>query len=226
MQKTAVRGAVMAGAEGKPRLDLDPDVVYADAGAIMGAMNEKTPGPHGLQAGERIRYPVALLREAKGRGARRLIVRRRRDQRPHRLLVRRKAEISFHHPCPAAARPALLGLEDGRRRLARLEALGDEVCDGAGAALVADEAELMRGIVGRQAFEHIPSPMNGRRWREPRDEGKPGDSQTLIRPRVPRVHLLPQKQAKGEPSEVASPDGLCEKRAGTPMPEKTACSSQ
>jgi hypothetical protein len=41
MQKTAARCAVMAGAEGEPRLDLDGDVVGADPGAIMGAMNEK-----------------------------------------------------------------------------------------------------------------------------------------------------------------------------------------
>ncbi len=63
----------------------------------------------------------------------------------------------------------------------------------------------MRGVIGRQAFEHNPSPVYGRRWRQRAflgtpvfrratapDEGKPHLSQTLIRPRVPRVHLLPR----------------------------------
>ena len=63
----------------------------------------------------------------------------------------------------------------------------------------------MRGVIGRQAFEHKSSPVYGRRWRQRAflgtpvfrratapDEGKPHLSQTLIRPRVPRVHLLPR----------------------------------
>ena len=45
-------------------------------------------------------------------------------------------------------------LERGRRGLGRLEALEDQVGDGAGAALVADEAHHVGGVIGRQAFEH------------------------------------------------------------------------
>jgi hypothetical protein len=53
-----------------------------------------------------------------------------------------------------AAGQKIVGLERGRRRFGRLEALDDEIGDRAGAALVADEAHHMGGVVGRQAFEH------------------------------------------------------------------------
>ena len=76
------------------------------------------------------------------------------DQRPDRLFVRLGAEVGFHEPRPPAAGPGIVGLERGRRGLGRLEALKDEISDGAGAALVADEAHHVRGVVRRQAFEH------------------------------------------------------------------------
>ena len=57
------------------------------------------------------------------------------------------------HALPPA-RPGIVGLERGRRGLGRLEALKDQVGDGAGAALVADEAHHVGGVIGRQAFEH------------------------------------------------------------------------
>ena len=117
-------------------------------------MNKKAPRPNGFKAGQRIGDPVALLRQAEGRRARGRFVGGGGDQRPDRLLVRLRAEIGLHEPRPAAARPGIVGLERGRRGLGRLEALKDEVGDGAGAALVADEAHHVGGVVGRQAFEH------------------------------------------------------------------------
>ena len=154
MEKTAARRAVMAGAEGEPGLDLDRDVVRADARAVVGPVDEKAPGPNRLEAGERIGDPVALLREAEGGRGRGRFVRGERDQRPDRRLVRRGAEIGLHEPGPAPARQTIVGLERGRGGLRRLEALDDEVGDGAGAALVGDEAHHVGGVVGRQAFEH------------------------------------------------------------------------
>ena len=50
-QQTAARGAVVAGAEGERRLDLDADVVGPDAGAVMRAVHDEAAGPHRLQAG-------------------------------------------------------------------------------------------------------------------------------------------------------------------------------
>ena len=155
MKKAAARRAVMAGAEGEPRLDLDADVVQADASHDHGApWIEKAPGPDRREAGERARDPVALLRDAERRRARGLLVRRGGDERADLFLVRLKAEIGLHEPSLAAARPRLVGLEGGRRRFARLEALDDEVGDRPRAPLVGRERQAVGGVVGRQAFEH------------------------------------------------------------------------
>ena len=111
MNEAAARGAVMAGAEGEPRLDLDADVVQANPRAIMAPMDEKAPGPHRREAGERARHPVAFLGDAEDRRARGLLIRRGGDQHADLILVRLKAEIGLHEPGPAAARPSLVGLE-------------------------------------------------------------------------------------------------------------------
>ena len=41
---------MVSGAEGERRLDLDADAVGRNAGAIVGAVNEKPAGPDRLQA--------------------------------------------------------------------------------------------------------------------------------------------------------------------------------
>ena len=154
MHEAPAGRAVMAGAEGEPGLDLDRDVIRLDPRPVVAPMNEKAPGPNRFKAGQRIGDPVLLFREAKGRRAGGRIVRSGGDQRPERRLVRRFSEIGLHEPGPAAARPEIIGLERGRGGLGRLEALEDEVGDGAGAALVADEPQHVGGVVRRQAFEH------------------------------------------------------------------------
>ena len=117
-------------------------------------MNKKAARPNGFKAGQRIGDPIALLRHAEGRPAGGGFVRGGGDQRPDRFLVRLGAEVGFHVPRPPPARPGIIGLERGRCGLGRLEALKDQVGDGAGAALVADEAHHVGGVIGRQAFEH------------------------------------------------------------------------
>ena len=139
MHEAAARRAVMAGAEGQPRLDLDPDVVDPDLRAIMGAVHEKTAGAHRLETGQRVGHPVLLLGEAEARRLRGLLVRRSDDQVTDRLLVGLEGEERFDQPGLAAARPCVLGLEGGGSRLRRLETLDDQVRDRSGAALVADE---------------------------------------------------------------------------------------
>ena len=69
MEQAAPRRAVMAGAEGEPRLDLDRHIVGADARPVVAAMNEKAPGPDRREAGERARHPVAPLGDPEGRRA-------------------------------------------------------------------------------------------------------------------------------------------------------------
>ena len=51
-------GAVMAGAEGKPGLDLDGDGADMAQRAVMPAMHEEPAGPYRLQAFQRARHPV------------------------------------------------------------------------------------------------------------------------------------------------------------------------
>src|SRR3984957_8143283 len=127
MQKAAPRRAVMASAEGEPRLALDRHVVRLDARTIVGSMNEKAPGPNRPEAGERIGDPVALLRLTEGPGARSRFVRCGRDQRPDRPFIRLPAEIGLHEPSPAAPGQKVGGLERARWGLGRREALEEEV---------------------------------------------------------------------------------------------------
>ena len=42
---------MMAGAEGKRRLDFDADAIDGNSGAIMRAMNDEAAGRDGLQSG-------------------------------------------------------------------------------------------------------------------------------------------------------------------------------
>ncbi len=154
MEEAAAGRAVMTGAEGEARLDLDGDVACADFRPVVAAMDEKASGPDRLKAGKRIRHPVALFRHSECHRLRRLLVGGDCDQRPDLVLVRREAEIGFDEPCPPAARPRVLGLEGGRGGLRRLETLDDEVRHRARPPLVGDERQAMSSVVGRQAFEH------------------------------------------------------------------------
>ena len=62
-QQTAARGAVMAGAEGERRLDLDADPVDRDAGAVVRAVDDETAGRDRLEPGEALAHPI-LRRDA------------------------------------------------------------------------------------------------------------------------------------------------------------------
>ena len=166
MQKAAARRAVMAGAEGEPGLDLDPDVILPHTRAIVRAVNEKPPGAHRLEAGQRIGDPVALLRQPERRRTRRLLVGRRprsaRGSPPHPARIQNRPRPAT----PAAARPKLLRLERARSDFRRLEALDDEIGDRAGALFVRDERQAIGRVVGRQAFEHRDSSKPFSRLRE------------------------------------------------------------
>ena len=146
---------MVPGAEGEASLDLDGDVVRPDLCSVVRAVNQEAPGPDRREAGQRIGDPVTLLGEAKGGGPRGRVVRRDGDQRADALLVRRIPEIGLDEPGPSAARPRIVGLEGGRGRLGRLEALDDEVGDRPSAPLVGDEPHAVGGVVRRQAFEHV-----------------------------------------------------------------------
>ena len=57
-QQAAARGAVMAGAEGERRLDLDADPAWRDAGAIVRAVHDEAAGRDRLQAREALAHPI------------------------------------------------------------------------------------------------------------------------------------------------------------------------
>ena len=120
-EQAAARGAVMAGAEGQRRFDLDPDPVDRDAGAVVGAVHDKTARRDRRQAGEALAHPV-LRRDARevqlpGRrgpgGA--------RDHRAHRLAVGRRAKIDRDLPTPAA------GVEQAHGDIVSGEVFGEEI---------------------------------------------------------------------------------------------------
>ena len=59
------RRAVMAGAEGFSRLDLDAEIVHAHKTAIMLAMQQKPSGADRCDSGERVGDPSGLLRRGR-----------------------------------------------------------------------------------------------------------------------------------------------------------------
>ena len=62
-EQAAARGAVMAGAEGQRRFDLDADAIDGNAGAVMGAVHDEAAGGDGSQSGEAFAHPI-LRRDA------------------------------------------------------------------------------------------------------------------------------------------------------------------
>ena len=57
-QEAAARRAVVAGAERERRLDLDADPVGRYMGAVVGTVNEKSPGLDGFEACEALFHPI------------------------------------------------------------------------------------------------------------------------------------------------------------------------
>ena len=152
-QQAAARRAVMAGAEGERGFDLDGEVVRFDAGAIMRAVNEEAAGANRRKAGQGVGDPIALRRAAEHDPFDGLSAGCRRDEVAKRVLVRRKAEIGLDDPVARAPMRRFVR-KSARRGFGRFEAFDDQIDDGAGAALVADEAQKMSGVVGRKTFKH------------------------------------------------------------------------
>ena len=69
-QQTAACGAVVAGAEGERRLDLDADPVRRDPRAVVGAVHDKAAGGDRLEPGEALLDPIGrgVAAEAQHRG--------------------------------------------------------------------------------------------------------------------------------------------------------------
>ena len=101
-QQAAARGAVMAGAEGQRRFDLDADAVVRDAGAVMGAVHDEAAGGDGRQSGEAFAHPIfgrdALEAQRFGGS----VACGRGGQRAYYFFVGRDTKIHRHPPAAGA----------------------------------------------------------------------------------------------------------------------------
>ena len=150
-EEAAARRAVMPGAEGERRLDLDRKVVRPDRRLVMDAVDEEASGPHRLQPVERGLDPVLLL-EAREGGALGLGADDRPDELAQRVFVGLVREIGLERPGAAAGR--LKGCDRG---LARVEDLAEELRRLPGRSLVGRKPHHMGRTVRVQAFEHAPA---------------------------------------------------------------------
>ena len=148
-EETAESCAVMPGAEGERRLDLDADVVCAKARAVMRAMHENAAGADGLQSRQRVLDPVALFDGGKADGLGGLVAEDGFDEPAQRVFVGRVLEEHLGRPLAR-----LLVLEDAGRGLGGIESFDDEIGDRARARRVAHETQQRAGPIGRQTFKH------------------------------------------------------------------------
>ena len=143
-QQAAARGAVMAGAEGQRRLDLDAELVGGHPRAVMGAMHDKAPRRHRHEVFQARLDPVLGLDRVEGDGLRDLLARRIGHELAEQRLVRRLGKM--HRDIPAPVRP----LERRHRRLALEKDLGQQIDHALGGMLVADRkwARWVAGVRG------------------------------------------------------------------------------
>ena len=99
-EQAAAGGAVVAGAEGERRLDLDADAVAGDARAVVRAVHHEAAGFDRGEALEARAHPVLRRQPLEGERVRRVRAGGEGDQRPHRGFVRRIAEMHGERPAP------------------------------------------------------------------------------------------------------------------------------
>jgi len=94
--QAAKRRAVVPGAEGEGRLDLDADPIWRNAVAVVRAVDHKPPGRNRCQPFEALGHPIALRDGGKHHAVARRTAGEIANERPHRILVGRpvREEIS------------------------------------------------------------------------------------------------------------------------------------
>ena len=101
-EQATARGAVVPGAEGERRFDLDADAVARHPGAVVRAVDDEAPGGDRRQSGEALTNPVRRFDAAEAQSRGRRGSGRRLHGRPHRVAVARRAEMDRDIPAPAA----------------------------------------------------------------------------------------------------------------------------
>ena len=86
-EQAAARGAVMAGAEGECRLDLNADLVRPHAGAMMRPVHDETAGLDRREAFEALAHPIRRRQRLEHQRIGRRRAGGGRDQSPHRRFV-------------------------------------------------------------------------------------------------------------------------------------------
>jgi hypothetical protein len=137
----------MAGAEGERSFDLDADAARRDARARMRPMHDETAGVDRREAFKALAHPIGGRERLEHQRIRRGRAGRRRDQRPHRRLVRPLAKME-------GQRPASIRLLERRRgHLLASEAFGDGVTHASRRGGVGGEPRE-RGSDRRRRREH------------------------------------------------------------------------
>ena len=136
-EQAAARGAVVPGAEGECRLDLNADLVHPHAGAMMRPVHDEAAGLDRREAFEALAHPIRRRQRLEHQRIGRRLAGGGLDQSPHRRFVGMTAEMQCERPAPVRL------LEGGRGDLFRIEAFGQQVAD------------LLRPrAVGRQPRDH------------------------------------------------------------------------
>ena len=144
-QQAAARGAVMAGAEGQRRFDLDADAVERDAGAVMGAVHDEAAGGDGSQSGEAFAHPILGRDTLEAQRLRRCGSCRRGGQRAHHGLVGRGTKIHRHPP----AAGAVIHKADGD--FVRRKALGEKIRNAVRRLFIGFEPAQQRSMLALKA---------------------------------------------------------------------------
>ena len=101
-EEAAARGAMMAGAKGERRLDLDADAVCRDAGTIVRTVDNEAAGLDRRQAGEAVAHPVGRRDQIEMERFGGSSTCRGGRQRAQRIFIGRGAKMNRDPPSSAA----------------------------------------------------------------------------------------------------------------------------
>jgi hypothetical protein len=122
-EQASARGAVVAGAEGQRRLDLDADAVGSNARAVMRAVHHEASGLDRGQSLQARLDPIGRRDAPEDQRIGGLGSGREPDQGAHRRLIGRVAKVEGHCPQPV---PLLRGRH---HHVAGIEGLGQRIKD-------------------------------------------------------------------------------------------------
>ena len=100
-QQAPAGGAVMPGAEGERRLDLDTDPIRRHGCAVVGTVHGEAAGENRLQPGEARCNPILRRDRLEGEAGRAVRSRDVTHRQPDRRFIWRRFKVHFEDPVPA-----------------------------------------------------------------------------------------------------------------------------